>query len=65
MPGIYLHMPGNARLLTGAASNFNNHDMLHLLTPQHNNGGELYCQRRYPLTAEWLNSWEIIEGHFP
>lgn len=39
--------------------------MLHLLTPQHNNSGELYCQRHYPLTAEWLNSWEIIEGHFP
>lgn len=57
MPGIYLCMPGNVRLLTVAVSNFNNHDMLHLLTPQHNNSGELYCQRHYPLTAEWLNSW--------
>lgn len=57
MPGIYLHMPGDVRLLTVTVSNFNNHDMLHLLTPQHNNSGELYCQRHYPLTAEWLNSW--------
>lgn len=64
MPGIYLHMPGNARLLTATVSSFNNHDMLHLLTPQHSHSGELYCQRHYPGTAEWLNSWGSIKGHF-
>lgn len=64
MPGICLHMPGRARLLTATVSSFNNHDMLHLLTPQHSHSGELYCQRHYPGTAEWLNSWGSIKGHF-
>lgn len=64
MPGIYLHMPGNARLLTASVSSFNNHDMLHLLTPQRSHSGELYCQRHHPATAEWLNSWGSIKGHF-